>query len=245
MHASWRCISRPRLSLLPMASPKQLKQYLDEVKDRIAGAAPVIPAQRKAFRAGFSFSKAPFEEQLPIWDHIWKRSNTFILRAYAFFFLEQYMRRKDHHKWLWQTSCSWQEEVDDWALCDSLAKINTQALTTLPGEIYTQLTKWNKDKDLWKRRQSVVSLLYFSRTKTVYLPFEKIALLVVPLLGDKEYYVQKGVGWALREMHTIYPVETLALLQKHIRAFSAIAFTIAIEKMNVKEKAKLKAMRRA
>ena len=59
----------------------------------------------------------------------------------------------------------------------------------------------------------------------------KIVLLVEPLLGDKEYYVQKGVGCALREMHTVYPKETMPFLQKHIKKISAIAFTIAIEKM--------------
>ena len=98
--------------------------------------------------------------------------------------------------------------------------------------------------NLWKRRQSVVSLLYFSRTKKVYLPFDKIATLIKHLLSDNEYYVQKGVGWALREMHTVYPTESLQFFKEHINKISAIAFTICMEKMTTEEKEVLKQLRK-
>ena len=59
-----------------------------------------------------------------------------------------------------------------------------------------------------------------------------------------DYYVQKGVGWALRELHTVYPRETLPFIQLHLKNISPIAFTIAIEKMSLKEKEKLKLLRK-
>lgn len=225
-------------------SSNQHKNHLNEVTIRINSTSHVIPAQRKAFRQGFSFSKEPFEQQLEIWNRIWKSSDTFRVRLYAYLFLEQHVNKKDLHALLWQTSSSWQEEVDDWGLCDALAKINSKVLVSYPAEVYRTLAIWNKDKNLWKRRQSVVSLLYYSRTKKEYLPFNNIAALVEPLLTDKEYYVQKGVGWTLREMHTVYPNETIPFLQKHIKNISAIAFTIAIEKMNEAGKKKLKVLRK-
>lgn len=173
---------------------QQLKTYFAEVNARISAASGVIPAQRAAFKQGFSFSKQPFDEQLPIWHHIWKNSKGFRPRVHAFFFLEQYAGKKQYHEAIWNTSVSWQDDVDDWGLCDALAKLNTKALESFPDKVYETLKTWNKSDDLWKRRQSVVSLLYFSRTKKVYLPFEQIATLIAPLLADKEYYVQKGVG---------------------------------------------------
>ena len=63
-------------------------------------------------------------------------------------------------------------------------------------------------------------------------------------MSDKEYYVQKGVGWTLREMNTVYPKETFPCLVKHIKAISSIAFTIAIEKMSTQQKAQLKTLRK-
>jgi 3-methyladenine DNA glycosylase AlkD len=87
----------------------------------------------------------------------------------------------------------------------------------MPGEVYDQLKIWNKESNLWTRRQSVVSLLYFSRTKKKHLPFAKVIPLIIPLLDDKEHYVQKGVGWTLCELHTVHPDKSLAFLQKNFK----------------------------
>ncbi len=226
--------------------PAKIKQqdYLQEVISRVAATPPIVPLHRKAYKQGYSFSQQPFDAQLQIWNNIWKQTDAYWVRLQAFFFLEQYVARRQHHLLIWDTSVSWQEDVNDWSLCDALAKINTKALETFPKEVYTQLSKWNSDKDLWKRRQSVVSLLYFSRTKKEYLPSEKITALIQPLLTDNEYYVQKGVGWALRELHTVYPADAILFLKKHIKQIHPIAFTIAIEKMTAPEKESFKLMRR-
>ncbi len=214
-----------------------------EVTSGINSVSGVIPAQRALHKKGFSFSNKPFDQQLPIWDHIWNESGTYKAMLHAYLFIEKHLSKKDLHDTLWKTSRTWQDKITDWGLCDALAKINSRILVTYPDKVYRQLAIWNKSTDLWKRRQSVVSMLYFSRTKKIYLPFEKIAALVTPLLHDEEYYVQKGVGWTLREMHTVYPEATLPYLQKHINDISAIAFTIAIEKMNDAEKKSLKLIR--
>jgi 3-methyladenine DNA glycosylase AlkD len=64
------------------------------------------------------------------------------------------------------------------------------------------------------------------------------------LLKDKEYYVQKAVGWTLRELGTVYPKQTFSYLISHIKSVSSIAFTIATEKMNMDVKKELKALRK-
>jgi 3-methyladenine DNA glycosylase AlkD len=146
---------------------------------------------------------------------------------------------------MWPVIVRWQEQVDDWGLCDALAKIYTKILVVAPHEVYARLKEWNRDENLWKRRQSVVSLLYYSRTKKMYPAFNDIEQLITPLLTDKEYYVQKGVGWSLRELHTVYPEQTLTWLKAHIKLLSSIAFTIAIEKMDAVTVQELKGLRRA
>lgn len=199
---------------------------------------------RKASKHSYSFSEKCFAEQLAIWNSIWKRGNNSWLRVHAFFFLERNINNVDALKQMWPVVVKWQDDVDDWGLCDALAKIYTNILVALPDEVYAQLKKWNRDNNLWKRRQSVVSLLYYSRTKRKHLPFEKIILLIMPLIDDKEYYVQKGVGWALRELWTVYPNKTLSFLKKNIKIISPIAFTIAIEKLRASGKKTLKALRK-
>jgi 3-methyladenine DNA glycosylase AlkD len=203
-----------------------------------------VPAHRHASKYVYSFSASSFQQQLSIWDQVWHNTDDFWIRAHAFFFLERNMHRPEALQVMWPVIVKWQDQVNDWPLCDSLAKIFTKVLVVAPVKVYSRLKLWNKDPDPWKRRPSVVSLLYYSRTKKNYLSFHKIEALVTPLLRDKEYYVQKGVGWTLRELYTIYPKETFPYLIRHIKSISSIAFTIAIEKMSAKLKQQLKALRR-
>jgi 3-methyladenine DNA glycosylase AlkD len=220
------------------------RTHLREVLDKVSAIAPDIPAHRAAFKQGYSFSAMPFDEQLAVWQLAWQQKHNHRARIHAYFFLEQHIGKEHLHSRIWDTSKLWQKDVDSWDLCDSLSKINTKLLETFPDEVYAQLVSWNTNNDLWMRRQSVVSLLYYSRTKKSFLSFSKLAPLVLRLLSDDEYYVQKGIGWTLRELHNVYPERTLALLQKNIKHITPIAFTTAIEKMDIARKDILKALRR-
>ena len=221
-----------------------MKNQWQEVVQHINTVSGNVPTHRRASRHSYSFSNSPIEQQLAIWDLVWRNSDDFWMRVHAVFFLERNMNKPGALQAMWPVIVKWQDQVDDWPLCDALAKIYTKTLFVAPVKVYAQLKKWNKDHDPWKRRQSVVSLLYYSRTKKTHLPFGKIEKLVTPLLPDKEYYVQKGVGWTLREMYTVYPKETFPYFIKHIKSISSIAFTIAIEKMSAQQKIQLKAFRK-
>lgn len=217
---------------------------LRAVSRHLSSVPANVPAHRTAFTHVHSLVPGDFDEQLLIWDHIWNNTNGFWVRVHATFFLERYLKKAEHLEAMWPVIVKWQDSVDDWGLCDALAKVYTKILVVSPAEVYGVLAQWNVSTDLWKRRQSVVSLLYYSRTKKSYLPFSKIASLISAVLADKEYYVQKGVGWALRELRNVYPKEAHAYLTKHIRAVSPIAFTIAIEKVSSADRDKLKALRK-
>jgi 3-methyladenine DNA glycosylase AlkD len=221
-----------------------MKNQWQEAIQHIKTVTGNVPTHRRASKHSYSFSKSLLEQQLAIWDQVWRNSDDFWVRVHAFFFLERNMNKPGALQAMWPIIVKWQDQVDDWPLCDALAKIYTKTLVVAPVKVYGQLKKWNKNHDLWKRRQSVVSLLYYSRTKKTHLPFPKIEKLVTALLSDKEYYVQKGVGWTLREMYTVYPKETFPYLVKHIKAINSIAFTIAIEKMSAQLKVPLKTLRK-
>jgi 3-methyladenine DNA glycosylase AlkD len=221
-----------------------LRSSLQEVENRMHRMENIVPLWRKAFRERYSFSGLPFAEQFPIWQHIWQQGQDYRVRSQPVYFCETFLDKKEQLAASWEMLHGWQDQVDDWGYCDSLAKVYTKILELRPAEVYAQLSEWNTDADLWKRRQSVVSLLYYSRTKKVVLPYKKIIRLIDPLLEDKEYYVQKGVGWSLRELHNIYPGDAHAYMDKNIRRISAIAFAAATEKMNTETKAKLKLKRK-
>jgi len=221
-----------------------LKKCLDEVEKKVGKIPKTAPAHRALFKKGYSFSKLPSSEQLIIWEHIWKNSSDFWASGHAFLYLESKMKDKEFLLNSWKTIKHWQKKVDNWGSCDALAKIYTKILEVIPDDVLPQLEKWNKSNNPWDRRQSVVSLLYFSRTKKVTLPFDTIIKLINRVLNDKEYYVQKAVGWSLKELYQVYPKETLKYLGKNIKRISPIAFSPATEKLEKKDKEKLKEIRK-
>jgi len=221
--------------------------YYSQIQEVLAHLDAVqgnVPTHRRESKKAYSFSKSPFTEQLAIWDELWRTNNNFWIKLHAFFFLERHLKKESELLEMWPVIVRWQDDVDDWGLCDALAKIYTKILEVNEPVVYLQLKAWNSDADLWKRRQSVVSLLYYSRTKKQFLTFSQVEQLIAPLLTDKEYYLQKGIGWSLRELHTVYPKETFPWLKIRIKSISSIAFTIAIEKMSTEMRNELKAVRR-
>ncbi len=223
---------------------KYLKKCLTEVEKKVSKTPKTAPAHRKLFKRGYSFSKLTQSEQLKIWDYIWKNSPDAWTGIQPFFYLESKMKDKEFLLNSWKTIKHWQKTVDNWGSCDGMAKIYTKILEVIPDEVLPQLEKWNKSTNSWDRRQSVVSLLYFSRTKKVVLPYDTIIKFIDRLLDDKEYYVQKGVGWSLKELYQVYPKETLKYLENNIKKISSIAFSPATEKLKKKDKEKLKNLRR-
>ncbi|HBH24112.1 MAG TPA: hypothetical protein DDY13_11905 [Cytophagales bacterium] len=62
----------------------------------------------------------------------------------------------------------WQKHVNNWGKCDALSKIFTKILEIIPDKVFEQLLLWNKSKNFWDTRLSlIISLLYFSKTKKV------------------------------------------------------------------------------
>jgi 3-methyladenine DNA glycosylase AlkD len=90
--------------------------------------------------------------------------------------------------------------------------------------VYPQLEAWNREADQWLRRISLVSLIHYSGKNAVFMPLDRVLPLVTACLADEREYVQKAVGWVLREMGNAYPDEVGAYLEEHRAAISAAAF---------------------
>ncbi len=225
-------------------SNADFKQFLQEVQYKVGITPKNAVEQRKLSKNKYSFSGQSLSEQLVIWDYIWNHSPDIWTRIQAYLFLELHMKNKNFLSDSWETIKHWQQKVADWGSCDALSKIYTKILEIIPDNVLVQLRQWNKSANPWDRRQSVVSLLYFSRTKKVLLPYDTIIPLIANLLEDEEYYVQKAVGWSLRELYHVYPLETLHYLNENFQKVSATAFAAATEKLKKEDKEKLKMRRK-
>ena len=199
-----------------------------------------VPDVRKAAARGYSFSSAPPEEQIAIWDYIWNRSEWYEVAHQA---LYQYQHRS-LTKMEFDTIISWIERCDSWWHSDDLSKIYAQVVEDDPGWILPTYEVWNTAESPWKRRQSIVGLIEYARKRKRVLPFPELIRFVDPLLDDEDYYVQKGIGWTLREIYNVYPAEATEYIGAHAVDLSAQAFSSATAKMDRLVKDPMKARRR-
>ncbi|MBL7545394.1 MAG: DNA alkylation repair protein [Bdellovibrionaceae bacterium] len=205
-----------------------------------------IPDVRRTFKKGFSFfnpqHKIFKKENLETFHYIWTHSLHFEALVICLAYVKSlpFEVRKRNRSLL----LGWLSKVDNWAVSDELSGIYAEFLED-DVELLAIYKKWNRSKNSWERRQSIVGLLFYSRfRKSKFLSWPQLRQFVDPLLGDEDYYVQKGVGWALRESYNWYPKEVFNYISENVLAIAPAAWTACTEKMSLREKALLKTRRR-
>lgn len=200
-----------------------------------------IPLVRSQFKKGFSFSNRVTEEQWLIWDYVWNRSQIFEVMLLPSYWAgsrpieEVFAHRKLILKWV--------DRVDNWAHSDELSAHYARLLEHYPSKIMPVFKTWNTSKEPWLKRQSMVGLLFYSRFRQRTPPIQIMLKFIERHINDDHYYVQKGVGWALRECWNVYPKETFAFLKKYAGQIPPAGWTAATEKLSLKEKNILKELR--
>jgi 3-methyladenine DNA glycosylase AlkD len=219
-------------------SAERAKQYMSTAH-HVYGLG--TKAQNDLGKKGFVFHSHDPEETFLRYDAVFRNSQTFEVKNLAFIFLDQNYKHIPVKLQL-KVLPEWVKHIDNWGHSDNLSKFLSR-LVELPEtreKMLGYINTWNRSKNLWERRQSLVALFYYARTRKQYLPFDEVIRLVKNLIHDPEYFVQKAVGWTLRESYNAYPKETYTFLTKHIASLSPYAFSASTEKMSAKEKAALK-----
>ncbi len=202
-----------------------------------------FPALRKRVKEGFSFYDLPAEKVLAIWDRLWRISP---YGDVLFAALEYHapLVRKHVSPALWPVVRNWHERVDNWCHSDGLSSLYSWILASDPDEVYPQLEVWNRSEDQWLRRISLISLIHYSGKNAVFVTLDRALPLVTTCLQDDREYVQKAVGWLLREMGHAYPDAVRGYIEKHITTISAVALRRAVERRSPGVRAELLALRR-
>ena len=83
-----------------------------------------------------------------------------------------------------------------WDFVDVIASHHLSAiLTSEPTVMRRTMLRWSRDENMWKRRSAILCQLPF-KSKT------DLALLyacIEPSIDDREFFLRKAIGWALRE----------------------------------------------
>lgn len=210
-----------------------IKKYMSS---QLAFFGVSVPQQRKIEKQGFSFYQKSEQEILSIWDAIWKTSRNFDVMSLPLFYYTHPSRSHDFK--IWPVVKTWTSQIDNWAHSDYFSKIVADLLEEHPKIVFPQLRAWNQSPHPWERRLSIVGLLAFgARGRKRIPPFALMIKLVKNLLYDTDTFVQKAVGWSLREIGQVYPAQTQAFIRRHVHELSSAAYTSATEKWPPRKKA--------
>ena len=114
-----------------------------------------------------------------------------------------------------------------WAHVDWLAtKLVPLTLPKSPGKL---LRGWARDEDFWVRRTALLAQLDALRAGGG--DFELFGALAVPMLGEKEFFIRKAIGWILRDTSKKRPALVRDFVLRHGAAMSGLTFREATRRL--------------
>lgn len=107
------------------------------------------------------------------------------------------VRKQAETEDVWQFISSVKEDFDAWAMADHLHDGAEQCLLSDPARLDELETVWLQHPNFWVRRASLVYTLHFAKKgKDPERPLSWAATMV----DDPEWFIQKAIGWWLREL---------------------------------------------
>ena len=82
-----------------------------------------------------------------------------------------------------------------WDLVDEIATHRLgPLLLAYPAEMRRKMLAWSRDESLWKRRSSIICQVTLKKKTDL----ELLYACIEPNLGDRDFFIRKAIGWALR-----------------------------------------------
>jgi 3-methyladenine DNA glycosylase AlkD len=133
---------------------------------------------------------------------------------------------------VWDLGRRWLAEIDNWALCDGIGPhlLAPFICTTRPRHKSRrrEIIGWTRHANPWIRRGALLSTLKSTR---VDHECDLLFDLALRLLRDEDYFVQKGLGWMLRECAHHRPREVITFIQCHRGDMRKSTITNAVSRL--------------
>jgi 3-methyladenine DNA glycosylase AlkD len=98
-------------------------------------------------------------------------------------------------------------------------------LRDYPAPMRRKMLSWSKSKDLWKRRTAIICQLGFKFETDL----ELLYACIEPSLESREFFLQKAIGWALRQYAWTDGVEIRKYVRRNRSRLSALSYREALK----------------
>jgi 3-methyladenine DNA glycosylase AlkD len=114
-----------------------------------------------------------------------------------------------------------------WDLVDGVSGRICALLQAHPVAVSATLRQWSRDPDLWVRRAAITSQLCAKKATDTAL----LAAVIEPNLADRDFFIRKAIGWALREYAKTAPAWVEAFVARHADAMSPLSRREALRRI--------------
>ena len=203
-----------------------LEDALNEMKTHIEpGRAEGMRGYHKIDREYLGIANGPLDDMAKYWrrnlsvdarvslaDGLWQ-TNIYEARVVAAKLLTQARIKEDDA--VWQLIASWVPDFDSWAIADHACMAGQRRLSADPARL-GDVEEWTKSDHMWTRRAALVITLPFNRTRDAseqeLAIREQVLGWAAGYVDDKEWFIQKAVGWWLRDLSKRDPERVKAFL---------------------------------
>ena len=197
----------------------EMAKYHKVEREYLGVANPDIDATTKAWRANLTL-----DDRIALADELWQ-SNIHEARVAAAKLLTQARLRPDDTS-AWQTIARWVPDFDAWAIADHASIAGQKRLVADPTRL-DEVETWTTSAHMWTRRAALVMTLPWTKQnhpKPAELAArDRILGWAAGYVTDPEWFIQKAVGWWLRDLSKHDPDRTLAFVAEHGDAMKPFA----------------------
>jgi 3-methyladenine DNA glycosylase AlkD len=188
------------------------------------------PQLRRAVRAEFAAHPLEtFEEWRDVVLELW-RAARYREERYAAIELAGYARYRLFRGL--DALPMYEEMITSGAWWDFVDAIATRQLGELlrkhPAEMSAILRQWAVGPDIWKRRSAILAQLNFKSDTDLKLLYDCIR----PSLGFSEFFLRKGIGWALRQYARTDPAEVILFVRRNEAKLSPLSRREALKHLD-------------
>ncbi len=113
-----------------------------------------------------------------------------------------------------------------WDFVDAIAGRQLgDILRTDPRRMSALMRRWARDAHMWKRRAAILCQLGFKRDTDLTLLYDCIE----PNLANKEFFIRKAIGWALRQYAWTDPREVKRYVKENRERLSPLSVREALK----------------
>ena len=114
-----------------------------------------------------------------------------------------------------------------WDLVDGVSHRLCELLQSHREDMSIVLRRWSTDADFWIRRAAITAQLGAKSATDPAL----LAAVIEPNLADREFFIRKAIGWALRDYAATDPDWVRAFAARHGEALSPLSRREALRKL--------------